>query len=55
MKGIRISFPGSYEEFSAVEHDEGKSIITATLTGGYENESGEVLTIDVYNELANLP
>lgn len=54
-KGLRIQFPGSYNEFSAVEHDAGQSIVTATLTGGYETVSGEVLTIKVYNELAAVP
>lgn len=54
-KGIQIDFPGSYEDFSAIEHEDGKSIVTATLTGGYENESGEVLGILVANELTTLP
>jgi hypothetical protein len=55
FNGIRIDFPGSYDEFSAIEHEDGKSVVTATLSGGYENESGEVLTINVYNELTALP
>lgn len=50
FKGLRIDFPGSYDEFSAVEHEDGRSIVTATLSGGYDEESGEVLTINVYNE-----
>jgi hypothetical protein len=54
-KGLIIQFPGSYDDFSAIEHEDGKSIITATLTGGYENESGEVLTIRLLNELSALP
>lgn len=54
-KGIQIQFPGSYQEFSAIEHEEGKSIVTATLTGGYENSSGEGLQIIVCNELTSLP
>ena len=55
FKGLRIQFPGSYSEFSAIEHEEGKSVVTAKLTGGYESESGEVLTITAYNELTALP
>lgn len=50
VKGLRIQFPGSYDEFSAIEHEDGKSIVTATISGGYDAESGEVLTINVYNE-----
>jgi hypothetical protein len=53
--GIQISMPGSYDEFSALEHDEGKSIVTATLSGGYENESGEALEIVIASELAAIP
>lgn len=54
-KGIQIQFPGSYEEFSALEHEEGKSIVSATLTGGYQNSSAEGLDIIVCNELTALP
>lgn len=54
-KGIQVDFPGSYESFSAVEHEDGLSIVTATLTGGYIAELGEALTIRVVNELASLP
>lgn len=55
LLGIRIDFPASYQEFSAIEFDEGKSIVTATLTGGYENAGGDVLELAVYNELTVLP
>ena len=55
FKGLQIDFPGSYESFSAVEHEDGKSIVTAKLTGGYDAASGEVLTLRVFNELTALP
>lgn len=54
-KGIQIQFPCSYEDFSAIEHEEGKSIVTATLSGGYENSSAEGLEIIVANEVASVP
>ena len=53
--GIQISMPGSYDEFSSIEHDEGKSIVTAVLSGGYENESAEGLEIVIANEVTALP
>lgn len=53
--GIQIDLPCAYDEFSAVEHEEGKSIVTATLSGGYENVSGEGLEILVAAELAAVP
>ena len=53
--GLRIDFPGSYEEFSAIEFDEGKSIVTAKLTGGYENAGADGLAVYVYNEVAAVP
>lgn len=53
-KGLRIDFPGAYTEFSAVEHEEGKSIVTATMGGGYDNDSAEALTILVANETDSL-
>ena len=52
--GLRIDFPGSYEEFSAIEFEEGKSVVTATLTGGYENTSGEGLELMVASEVVTL-
>lgn len=55
LSGIQIDFPGSYESFSAIEFEDGKSVLTATLTGGYENESAESLGITVANEVAAVP
>ena len=52
--GLRIDFPGSYEEFSAIEFDEGKSVVTAKLTGGYENTSGEGLELMIASEVVSL-
>lgn len=53
--GIRIDFPGAYDEISALEHDEGKSIVMAKLSGGYENVSGVGLEITVANEVSAVP
>lgn len=53
--GLRIDFPGSYDEFSAVEHENGKSIVTATLSGGYENSGADVLSILLANEVSAVP
>lgn len=52
---FRVDFPGAWESFNAVEHDEGLSIVNATLRGGYDNESAEGLELWVANELATLP
>lgn len=53
--GIQIDFPGSYEQFEKLEHDSGKSIVKATLTGGYENTGAEVLAVRVACEVATVP
>jgi len=53
--GIQIDFPGAYDEFSEIDFDEGKSVISATLSGGYENTSGEGLSILIANEVAAVP
>jgi len=53
--GIQIDFPGAYDEFSAIEHEEGKSIVTATLSGGYENVGAEVLQLVIASEIAAVP
>lgn len=55
QKGLRVDFPGSYTEFSALDAEDGNSIINATLEGGYDTESGEVLTLTVCNELSAVP
>jgi hypothetical protein len=54
VKGLRIDFPCSYDEFSAIEFDEGKSIVTASASGGYENAGADGLALYVYNEDATL-
>lgn len=54
-KGIQIDFPGSWMEFSALEHEDGQTIVTGTLTGGYDADSGEILTIRLMNELSAIP
>lgn len=53
-KAFRIDFPGTWQNFSAVEFDEGKSVFTAKLQGGYSSVSGDVLTLTVANETASL-
>lgn len=53
-KALRIDFPGAWTDFTSIEHDEGKSIISGTLSGGYDTVSQDVLTLVVANELATL-
>ncbi|MCK5644651.1 MAG: hypothetical protein KAJ19_27885, partial [Gammaproteobacteria bacterium] len=53
--GIQIDFPGAYDEFSAIEHEDGKSIITASLSGGYENVGADVLQLIIAAELVAVP
>lgn len=54
-KGLQIDFPGAYESFSAIEHEDGLSVVVATLSGGYSADANEVLTLRVANELTTLP
>jgi hypothetical protein len=54
VRGLRIDFPGTYMDFDALNAENGNSIVTATLEGGYEVESGEVLTLTVCNEDATI-
>lgn len=53
--GIRLDVPCSYDEFSAIEFEDGKSIVTASLSGGYENSSAEGLEILVAAEVSAVP
>lgn len=53
--GIQIDIPCAYDEFSALEHEDGKSIVTATLSGGYENVSAEGLALIVATETVAVP
>lgn len=54
-KGFRVDMPGWYEEFSAVEMEDGKSIMTATFLGGYDTVGDNNMSFLIANELANLP
>jgi hypothetical protein len=54
-KGLRIDFPGRYTKFNALDSEDGNSIVVATLQGGYDEVSGEVLAFLVANEIAVLP
>ena len=53
-KGLRIDIPGRYTDFQALDSEDGNSIIVATLQGGYDETSGEVLELLVANEDSNL-
>lgn len=54
-KGFRVDMPGWYEDFSAVEMEDGKSIMTATLMGGYDTVSENNISLLIANETATLP
>lgn len=55
QKGLRIDFPGTYVEFDALAGENGNSVVTCALEGGYEAVNGDVLEIVTSNESATVP
>lgn len=54
-KTLLVDIAGVYTEWSAVDADDGNSIITAKLTAGYDATAATVLAVTVVNQVAAIP